>query len=305
MSLCLLCPGQGSQTPGMMARLASDPLLAPPLTRLAPLAGEGLLALAADERRCFLNRHAQPLVVLYGLVVAEGLSAAGVEASLVAGYSVGELTAHGVAGALTGHDALRLAHCRAAAMDAAAPVDGGMLAVRGLALDRLADKAAEVGATIAIVNGEDHAVLAGATAGLTQLAQWLTAGFGAHVVPLRISVPAHSPVLAAGAQLFAAELVANAWLPHRCPVLAGIDARPVHDPTNAIQTLSHQLAEPILWSRVLDAAVEMGVRCFFEIGPGNGLARMVRERHPDLPARALDDFSSLTGAIAWLQRHQE
>jgi [acyl-carrier-protein] S-malonyltransferase len=47
----------------------------------------------------------------------------------------------------------------------------------------------------------------------------------------------------------------------------------------------------------------MGTRCFFEIGPGNGLARMVRERHPGLQARAYGDFSSLAGALDWLHRY--
>ncbi|MFN3988020.1 MAG: acyltransferase domain-containing protein [Rhodocyclaceae bacterium] len=305
MSLCLLCPGQGSQTPGMFARLASDPLLAPSLARLAPLAGEGMVELAADDSRCFLNRHAQPLVVLYGLVVAEGLLSAAVVPTLVAGYSVGELTAHAVAGALAGEDVLYLAHRRAAAMDGVAPEDCGMLAVRGLALDRLATLAAGVGATIAIENGEDHAVLAGTTTGLGALAQRLSVECGAHVVPLRISVPAHSPLLAAGIEMFAADLADSSWQPYRCPVMAGIDARPVQGVAGAIQSLSHQIAEPILWSRVLDAAVEMGARCLFEIGPGNGLVRMVRERYPDLPARAFDDFSSLAGAVTWLQRHAD
>ena len=86
------------------------------------------------------------------------------------------------------------------------------------------------------------------------------------------------------------------------PVLCGIDAHAVDRAADARATLSRQIAEPIDWARVLDTAVEMGTRVFFEIGPGNGLARMARERFPELAARALDDFAGLQGALAWLQR---
>jgi [acyl-carrier-protein] S-malonyltransferase len=300
----------------MFGRLLADQQLAPHLERLLPHAGEDapphagedapphagedMLTLAADETRCFLNCHAQPLIVLYGMSVAAALEAAGIDAALVAGYSVGELTAHGVAGALAPQVVLQLAATRAACMDAAAPVHYGMLAVRGLAVTALAQRAAAAGALIAIVNGPDHAVLAGPAGVLDALATGL--GGGAHVVPLRISVPAHSRWLAAGRAPLAAALAHAPWRPHRLPVLAGIDGRPVSRAAEAIELLSRQIAEPLDWARTLDVAVEMGARAFFEIGPGSSLARMARERFPEIPARALDDFATFAGAVDWLRR---
>jgi len=44
------------------------------------------------------------------------------------------------------------------------------------------------------------------------------------------------------------------------------------------------------------------VRCVLEIGAGSALARMWNERHPGIPARALDDFQTLAGAADWLTR---
>jgi [acyl-carrier-protein] S-malonyltransferase len=305
MSLCWLCPGQGSQSPDMFGRLAGDPRLAPHLTRLAGTLDADAMAIAADESRCFLNRHAQPLIVLYGLTVAAALDEAGLAPGLVAGYSVGELTAHAVAGALDPAAALALAARRAACMDAAAPADHGMLAVRGLRLEAIEAFAAEAGALVAIRNGADHAVLAGPLASLARLADTLAARSGAHVVPLRITVPAHSRWLAAGVEPLAAALAAARWRPHRVPVLSGLDGRPVADARDAIATLARQIAEPLDWARTLDVAVEMGSTAFFELGPGSSLTKMVRERFPELPARALDEFATLDGAVAWLRRHAE
>lgn len=305
MSLCWLCPGQGSQTPDMFARLGADAQLAPHLTRLAATLAADTMTIAADAERCFINRHAQPLIVLYALTVAAALDAASVEPALVAGYSVGELTAHAVAGALAPTAALALAVHRAACMDEAAPVGYGMLAVRGLRLEALEVFAADAGAVVAIRNGADHAVLAGPQTALAHLAATLEARTSAHVVALRITVPAHSHWLAAGVEPLRAVLAATRWQPHRTTVLSGLDGRPLSRAADAVTALARQIAEPLDWARTLDVAVEMGTTAFFELGPGNGLSKMVRERFPALQARALDDFASVAGAVAWLRRHAQ
>ncbi|MDO9596346.1 MAG: acyltransferase domain-containing protein [Azoarcus sp.] len=300
--MCWLCPGQGSQSPDMFGRVAGDPHLAKHLARLTGGLEADAMAIAADDSRCFLNRHAQPLIVLYGLTVAAALDDAGLAPALVAGYSVGELTAHAVAAALAPGDALRLASARAACMDAATPADFGMLAVRGLRLAALEPLAAEAGAVIAIRNGADHAVLAGPQHRLAQLADALSASSSAHIVALRITIPAHSRWLAAGVEPLRAALATAHWHPYRAPVLTALDGQPVSRAVDAVATLARQIAEPLDWARTLDVAVEMGATAFFELGPGSSLTRMVRERFPELQARAFDDFATVDGAVAWLQR---
>jgi [acyl-carrier-protein] S-malonyltransferase len=285
----------------MFARLAGDARVGPHLERFAAVLAPDALATAADAERCFANRNAQPLIVLYGLAVAGALAEAGLTPGLVAGYSVGELTAHSVAGGLPAFAALELARRRAACMDRAAPAAHGMLAVRGLHVSSLDAQATEVGAVVAIRNGADHAVLAGPQSVLATLAERL-AQRGAHVVPLPITVPAHSHWLADGVEPLRAALAEAPWHPHRAPVLAGFDARPVTTAADAIASLARQIAAPIEWERVLDVAVEMGATAFFELGPGCGLVRMVRERRPELPARAFDEFASCDGVLAWLGR---
>jgi len=304
MSVCWLCPGQGGQQAGMFARLAATAGTAEPLARLRDQLDLSVRDSAADQSRCFLNRNAQPLIVLYGVCVASALAERGATPDLVAGYSVGELTAHVVAGALPSADGLRLAAARAAAMDAAAPPGHGMLAVRGLRLERIAALAQAVGAQIAIVNGADHVVLAGQDDALSSLAASLAADAGAHVVPLPISVPAHSVWLSGAAAPFREALEGADWRAGSATVLSALGARPVWSRDPAIETLSREVAEPLDWARTLDLAIDMGTTAFFELGPGTGLARMVRERHPDVPARAFDEFATLDGALAWLDRYR-
>lgn len=302
MSLCILCPGQGGQSPDMFARLLGEPLTQTVCTELGSSVAGDVFALAADPAQCFANRFAQPLICLYQMSVWSALSAAGVCPALVAGYSVGELAAWGVAGALSPRDVLLAAAARAAAMEACAPVAAGMLAVRGLRLAAIEAVAKAHGAVVAIRNGEDHAVLAGHMCVLDEVQRALQASSAAHLVRLPISVPAHSPWLAPAVPEFAAALATLAWKDPQQPVLAGIDGLPRYRAADAVGALSRQLAEPLEWARVLDVAVEMGTTCVFEIGPGNALCRMLRERHPHLDARALDDFASVAGAVRWLRR---
>lgn len=88
----------------------------------------------------------------------------------------------------------------------------------------------------------------------------------------------------------------------RAAELAGILARPVYTAAEAATALGRQLAEPILWARTLDVARELGATVFLELGPGRGLTAMARERFPELPVRAVNEFASLEGAVHWLRR---
>ncbi|HQR52029.1 MAG TPA: acyltransferase domain-containing protein [Burkholderiales bacterium] len=303
MGLCLLCPGQGSQSPDMFARLLGDALVAPHVARLARGMDGDALAVAADPRQCFENRHAQPLVCLFALSVAAALRELDVEPDLVAGYSVGELAAYGVAGALPAEDVVAAAAARARAMDACAARGSGMLAVRGVRRAEIEARAAAHALHIAIRNGDDHVIVAGVRPNLAALADELGRHSGAHVVNLPITVPAHSPLLQPAVDPFRAVLQGLPWQRTPVPVIAGIDASIVRDSGCAIDTLSRQVAATIEWARVTDVAVELGASVFFELGPGNALVRMLCDRHRGVPARSAADFVSVGGAVSWLRHH--
>ncbi len=67
------------------------------------------MAVSQNSELCFANAHAQPLIVASGAAVAQALQAHGIHADLSAGYSIGELTAHTVAGSLQALDGVGLA----------------------------------------------------------------------------------------------------------------------------------------------------------------------------------------------------
>ena len=129
--LALLFPGQGSQTPGMLAPWLNDETkksvatwslhIDLDLERLGTTA-------SADEIKDTAN--AQPLIVAAGLLGAQALGLS--KFAVVAGHSVGEITAAGISGVLSPAHALELVRQRGIAMaKAASQVETGMAAVLG------------------------------------------------------------------------------------------------------------------------------------------------------------------------------
>lgn len=299
MSLALLCPGQGAQHAAMFDRVRDLPAARDVLQAASAVLDRDVFAAAADEAR-FGNVLAQPLLCAATLAQWQGLRDGLPAPVVVAGYSIGELAAHSVAGSVDAAPCLALAAQRARLMDAASPADAGMQAVLGLQRHTLQPLCDAHGAHVAIANGQDHFIVGGTQAALQALAEAVRV-HGAEVRPLPVHVPAHTPLLQAAVAPFAAALDASSLQVPHLPLLAGIDARPVRDRAAAVHTLSAQLAQTIEWAQVMRQAFERGARVFLQLGPGNALARMVAPAYPCCEVRAVEEFRSLEGAAAWVR----
>lgn len=305
--LVILCPGQGAQHPAMFDMARSDPAASRMLEQCfgdPTLAGPLGAALDGPER--FANRVAQPSIVAATLAMWTALGELPSPPALVAGYSIGELSAYGVAGALDPLDAIRLAVERARMMDACL-ADGprqGMVALSGLPPETVETLLQRFGFHPAILNGED-ALVAGGPAGEGEgLAEAATAAGGKATV-LPVEVASHTPLLRGAVAPFAALLAAQRWSAFNCPVLSGISAEPVHDAARAMAELPRQIAEPIRWKECMDACAEAGATVALELGPGAALSRMLQARHPQIACRSVSEFRTLDGIRSWLGRQLE
>ena len=299
MSLALLCSGQGAQHAAMFDRVRDLPAARHTLDVASTVLGRDVFSAAvADDR--FDNAQAQPLLCAATLAQWQGLRDNVPTPTLIAGYSIGELAAHAIAGSFDAATCLALAAQRAQLMDGASPADAGLQAVLGLERHVLQPLCDLHGAYVAIANGQDHFIVGGTHAALQRLAGAARAQ-GAGIRPLPVHVPAHTPLLAAAVAPFAAALHASPLQAPRLPLLAGIDARPVRDRATVVHTLSAQLAQTIEWAQVMRQAFERGARVFLQLGPGNALARMVAPSYPCCEVRAVEEFQSLEGAAAWVR----
>jgi len=301
--LALLCPGQGGQHPAMLEILRGHGPAEAVLRAAEGLLPGGLrAAVEGGGELLFRNDVAQPAVCAVTLATWAGLCGELPQPRLVAGYSLGELSAYGCAGALAPKEAITLAGERAGLMDRAAVVPSGLVGVRGLPKVRIEALAAAVGAEVAIDNGPDHLVLGAPAAALATLADRALAAGARTAQRLPISVAAHTALLEGAVAPFAAALSRSALADPPVPVLSGVDAAPVRTRREAISALSRQLAHRIAWADCLAAAAELGCTVFLELGPGAALSRMVGEVLPGAAARSVEDFRSLAGAAEWARR---
>lgn len=298
MGLGILCPGQGGQKAGMLDVLAGEAVAQSVFDQAG--GDDPRLLLAGDPARLIRNGVAQPLLCVVQAASWAALSPLLPSPLAVAGYSIGELAAYHVAGALDLDTLLDLARQRAAAMDAAMAQSGeagSMLAVRGL--DRATLFA--FGAEIAIANGPDRFVIGGTASRIAAIRERLEAA-GATVAGIAMDIASHTSLMQPALAPFQAALAAAPFTTPCCPVLAGIDGSPVFRADVARASLAAQLSRPVEWASCLDGLIERGCTVLLELGPGDALSRMAQARFPDLPARSLSEFRSVRGAVSWVER---
>jgi len=306
--LALLCPGQGTQSPAMFDLARGEAGMGARIDGWLADAGLDLPfeAVCADPDLLFSNRMAQPLIVAATLATWTALGSAVAHPAVVAGYSVGELSAYAVAGSLAPGEAVRVAGQRARLMNAcrqdAAPQ--ALVAVSGVPLAAAEAIAGAHGFHPAIENGEDSVVVGGPAQGRDTLVQAIAAAGGRTSI-LPVELASHTPFIQGAVAPFSALLREQSFVDPQAPVVSGIAAEPVYDAAKAIEHLSRQLAEPIRWKDCMDALAEAGVTVALELGPGSSLTRMLGARHPQIACRSVADFRSLDGVRAWLSRHVE
>ena len=303
MTLGILCPGQGGQNPGMLDILKSEPAAQTVLDAAGHVLGADPRDLVAGPpQEMHRNAVAQPLLCAVQAATWAALRSHLPSPRVFAGYSLGELAAYGCADAVGTDELLDLARRRAEAMDRACPEPSGLLAVRGLDRSQVEALCRSHGVEVAIINDVDRLVVGGRRDALAGFERAVTA-LGAGVTPLAVSVASHTTLMAPAAKAFGRVLAASGLRAPAVPVLAGIDGAPVRSRDRAVATLTRQIAETVNWSACIDGLVEMGCTLLLELGPCNGLSRMVRDRRPELPVRSVAEFRSLGGALDWVERH--
>lgn len=295
--ITILCSGQGGQYPEMLARRRSSPAAA---ALEAELRAAGVDTAGFDDpARRFENPVAQGSVVLCGLMTFAALAPELPEIELFAGYSVGELTAAALAGALTPAAALQLARQRARLMSRDAEARPQTMAgVIGLDRKKATEIAEEFGGYAAIVNADDHFVLA-LPADQAEAAMAAARQAGAHhTAILPVAVGSHSPFMRAAARDFAPLLQAEVRAPRHL-LLGSLAGARLFTADDTAGTLARQLDHPIDFRAVLESAAGYGCRVFLELGPGDALARLTRALLPEAEARSADEFKTAAAAAAW------
>ncbi len=314
MGLALLFPGQGSQTVGMGVELADAFAAARAvLAEVDEVLGQDLSRLMREGpiEELTLTENAQPALMAVSLATVAALKAdfgIGIDrAAFVAGHSLGEYSALAAAGALSLADTARLLRLRGAAMQRAVPAgEGAMASLIGPKTDlALAEAAAAAGsaAGVCVVGNDNNAgnVVISGSAAAVALAIEKAKQLGARAIPLNVSCPFHSPLMAPAAEEMAGALAAVAVAPPKVPLVANVTARPTQDPETIRALLVQQITGRVRWRESLEwLAGEGAVDLFAEVGAGKALTGMVRRAAPEAVALALNAPADLEAFAAML-----
>ena len=302
MGLTLLIPGQGNQHATMLDRLSGEPAAQRVLQEVQEVTGldmrQELLRRPASS--WYENSFAQPLICATVLATWEALRDELPVPDLVLGYSVGELAAYGVAGALDIKQTVTLAQQRAAAMNETSSLESGLLAILGLDKAVVETLCAEHGAEFSAINGLQHIIVGGTIAALGRLREAARASGAKRTRLLDVRVASHTSLLNGAAQRFALALDASGMLDPQVTLLSGVDASSVTEREAGRAALSAALCRPLAWSRCMQVAWRTGHEVFLEIGPGRALSRLLRDAYPQAVVHSVEDFTSLRATADWV-----
>ena len=291
--LALIAPGQGSQTPGMLASWIEDPSARALLTQWSQAIDLDLIHLGtsadADEIRDTAN--AQPLIVAAGLLSARALAADG-KFSYVAGHSVGEITAAAIAGVFSPLDALRLVRVRGLEMaKAAAASPSGMAAVLGGDREVVLQAIADAGLVAANDNGGGQIVAAGDLEALAGLAPE-----GARVRPLQVAGAFHTHFMESAVTAFKTFAQTIEVSDSTVGVLSNRDGAVLHSGSEICDRIVAQVANPVRWDLCMETMQATGISGAIEVAPAGTLAGLLKRGAPTIESFALKSPDELAAA---------
>jgi [acyl-carrier-protein] S-malonyltransferase len=286
--IAFVFPGQGAQKVGMGKALADEfPICRETLAEADAALGEPLSRLCCEgpEQTLMLTEHTQPAILAVSVAAARLVESQGVRAAYVAGHSLGEYSAHVVAGTISFADALRTVRARGQFMQQAVPVgEGAMSAVLGLDADGVTDAcrsaAAELSGRVvspANLNAPGQIVIAGHADAVARAGELAKAAGAKRVIPLAVSAPFHCSLMKPAEERLTPLLRALPLHDPRIPVVANVDAEPRRTAAEAIDALIRQVASPVRWEDVVKRLLAEGVRTFVELGPGTVLTGLVKK----------------------------
>ncbi|MGL5911929.1 MAG: ACP S-malonyltransferase [Phycicoccus sp.] len=317
--IAILCPGQGAQKPGFLVPWLELPGVPEHLATLSETAAVDLAmhGTTSDESTIKDTAVAQPLLVGAGLVALRALGAGATDdaptppaaASLapsgtgvLAGHSVGEVTAAAAAGALGEPDAMAFVALRGRTMaEASAAAPTGMSAVLGGDPAEVLTVIERHGLTAANVNGAGQVVAAGTLDDLEALAAEPPGR--ARVVPLSVAGAFHTSFMEPAVGTLRTAWNGRGVSDPTVPVLSNRDGEVLTDGRDLLGRLVMQVSRPVRWDLCTERLVALGVTAIVELPPAGTLVGLAKRAMPGVQLLALRTPEDLDTARTMVEEH--
>ena len=249
------------------------------------------------------TQHAQPGIFLTSVVLYELFKKSGLTPELVAGHSLGELTAYYAAGVYSFEDGVSLIRARGNAMAKATPSGvSGMAAVMGLELDAIEPVLApfkEAPVVAANLNCPGQIVVSGEKKALEETFP-LFKEAGGKVIPLPVSGAFHSPLMNPASEELKSVVEDITFSDAATPIvlnrLASAESKGEALKTN----IPIQVISPVRWiESITEVAKQVDV--IVEIGPGKVLSGLIKKINPSIQTYSVSSIETLNACVEQLK----
>ena len=275
-------PGQGAQFTGMGLDLYNNSQMAHELFekaneilgfRITDIMFEG----TADQLK--QTNVTQPAIFLHSVILAKVLGNS-FQPEMVAGHSLGELSALVAAGVLSFEDGLQLVSKRAKAMQKACEImPSTMAAVLGLE-DQVVEEVCDFvdGVVVAAnYNCPGQLVISGEVSAIETACELLKEKGARRALVLPVGGAFHSPMMEPAREELAAAIKETQFNEPACPVYQNVPASAVTSATEIKENLMKQLTAPVKWTQSIQSMIADGGTQFIEVGPGKVLQGLMRK----------------------------
>ncbi len=267
------------------------------------------LCFEGPEADLRLTENTQPAIMTANVAAARVLAEHGAEPALAAGHSLGEWSAHVIAGTLSFADAVRAVKARGAAMQKAVPAgEGAMAAVlaldAALVAEACEEAARETGLVVqaANLNSPTQTVISGAAAAVEKASALCKAKGARRTVPLPVSAPFHCALMQPAQEEVARVLAGIALHDPRIPVAANVSGSLVTTADAARDALIRQVTGAVRWMDCEQALKAAGAQLFVEVGPGKVLCGLLKQFDAELKSLNVEDAASLEKTLEDLKQ---
>lgn len=287
-------PGQGAQFEGMGKDLYDAGGLAKELFKEADnLLGYELseVMFGGTKEALKQTKITQPAIFLHSIIKAK-LAGADFKPDVVAGHSLGELSALVANGALTFEDGLLLVQKRAMAMQKACEaVESTMAAIVGMEDEKVEDICAQVIGEVVVpanYNCPGQLVISGSVKGIEQAVTALKEAGAKRAIILQVGGAFHSPLMEPAKAELQQAIESTHFHTPTCPVYQNVTALPATDPTLIQENLIAQLTAPVRWTQTMRNMIADGVTEFVEVGgTGKVIKGMILRVNRRMPISAI------------------
>jgi len=275
-------PGQGAQFTGMGLDLYNNSQMANELFekaneilgfRITDIMFEG----TADQLK--QTNVTQPAIFLHSVILAKVLGNS-FQPEMVAGHSLGEISALVAAGVLSFEDGLQLVSKRAEAMQKACEImPSTMAAVLGLD-DQIVEEVCDAvdGVVVAAnYNCPGQLVISGEVSAIETTCELLKEKGARRALVLPVGGAFHSPMMEPAREELAAAIKATKFNEPTCRVYQNVPAKAITTALEIKENLIKQLTAPVKWTQSIKSMIADGGTQFIEVGPGKVLQGLMRK----------------------------